>query len=132
MEQIYSINFSSLIASFLLHKNKVSSVELVNYCSKIESEFDVEIVDDDIEYLFECVDMDYDSSFCIRSNLDYESVLPCGKTVYDFLKENSLPVIINSKIFCDEEGSIGKVSVINTNSNKSLFRKNKRLLLKRA
>ena len=128
MEQVDSINFSSIIASSLLYKDRVSSVELVNYCSKIESNFDVEIIDDDIDYLFECVDMGNDASFYIKTNLGYESVLTCGETVYDFLWNNSLPFYINNQIFNNEK----KVcKVVNVSPKSNLFKANKRLLLRR-
>ena len=105
MEQVESVSFSSVLATLLLSKARVSAFDIVNFISKI-SQGDGKIIynveDDSIDYLFVCIDSLIDGGFKIKDTMDYNTVLYDGVTVFDFLKKNSLNDSVKSFLFDDK------------------------------
>ena len=89
MEQNDLISFTSVIAGMLLCKRVLTSSEIVNFISELNCE-GIEIDDYwNNEELFPIVNMDSNYSFRLRDDFSYDTVLPCGITVRDFLYRNT-------------------------------------------
>ena len=88
MEQFYKIKYSGVIATLLLYKREITAIDIINFCSKISDEY--EVIDDGIQDLFECVEVDSQFNFRIKKYLDYYSILRDGKTVLEFLNSKAL------------------------------------------
>lgn len=89
MEQNDLISFTSVIAGMLLCKRVLTSSEIVNFISELNCE-GMEIDDYwNNEELFPIVNMDSNYSFRLRDDFSYDTVLPCGITVRDFLYRNT-------------------------------------------
>ncbi len=90
MGQESLVPFYSLIASMLLVKNEVTSVDIVNTMSRLEHYgTNIDADDDDIELLECCVEVDDDFSFCLKDNYTLDTVLDNGMTVEEFLTMHS-------------------------------------------
>lgn len=93
MEQVSSVPFSALIATLLLKNRVVTAKEIVNFSSMIsfgDGNTIIDVIDDDIDYLSICVDVDEKFNFSIKPSLDYDSIIGDGITVRQFLIKNSL------------------------------------------
>ena len=93
MGQVVSIPFSKVIATLLLNKHKVTSREVVNYMSEIsQSDGNIvyDIYDDDLDYLYICIEKDCNMNFKIKDSMCYGTVLYDNVTVKKFLFDNSL------------------------------------------
>lgn len=89
MEQNDLISFTSVIAGMLLCKRVLTSSEIVNFISELNCE-GMEIDDYwNNEELFPIVNMDSNYYFRLRDDFSYDTVLPCGITVRDFLYRNT-------------------------------------------
>ena len=93
MEQFYKIKYSGVIATLLLYKREITAIDIINFCSKISDEY--EVIDDGIQDLFECVEVDSQFNFRIKKYLDYYSILRDGKTVLEF-NIGAIPVTIDT------------------------------------
>ena len=96
MEQGIFLPFSSLIASMLLFKRHITSLEIVNFISMLSSE-NIFIDDefDDIDSLLLCVNCFNYAYFDIKEIFNYDSVLNNEKTVREFLNELASKEIID-------------------------------------
>lgn len=93
MEQVCSVPFSALVATLLLNNRVVTAKEIVNFSSMIsfgDGNTIIDIIDDDIDYLSICVDVDEKFNFSIKPSLNYDSIIDGGLTVRQFLIKNSL------------------------------------------
>lgn len=96
MGQDIFLPFSSVVASLLLYKRRVTGIEVVNFISMLSQE-NIFISDDEDECMnslmicIDCCNYDY---FEIKSSLDYDSYLFKGVTVRDFLYNKSSLVVL--------------------------------------
>lgn len=88
MEQTQSIPFSTLIASLLLCKRQITSVEVVNAISRLCCE-GIDICDDDYDCLSSCVIVDNNYCFSLKMELDYDSFIFSNVRVKEFLLEKA-------------------------------------------
>lgn len=107
MEQCYSVPISQVIATLLLSSRKVTSIDIVNFESKLAN-YDIGIdinEDDNIEHLFVCVEVDSNMNSKLRDRFGYDSIIFDDVTVRDFLKKNALSDEIVGIIFdnCDDD-----------------------------
>ena len=111
MEQDSFLPFSSVVASLLLYKRKVTGVEVINFISLLSQE-NIFISDEEDEYMnslmicIDCYNYDY---FEIKESLDYDSYLFNDVTVKEFLySKSSLGVLnfINRLMFFEEKDII--------------------------
>ena len=97
MEQDSFLPFSSVVASLLLYKRKVTGVEVINFISLLSQE-NIFISDEEDEYMnslmicIDCYNYDY---FEIKESLDYDSYLFNDVTVKEFLYSKSSLVVLN-------------------------------------
>ena len=96
MEQGSFLPFSSLIASMLLFKNRITSVEIINLTSLL-AQYNIFIDDeiDNMDIFSTCVICNNYSYFEIRDDASYDSILSDGKTVWDFFMENANKDIVD-------------------------------------
>jgi len=104
MEQFYKIKYSGVIATLLLYKREITAIDIINFCSKISDEY--EVIDDGIQDLFECVEVDSQFNFRIKKYLDYYSILRDGKTVLEFLNSKALMDLIYIYVDMEKETEI--------------------------
>ena len=89
MDDDNSITFSSLIAGMLLCKRKIGPIEITNTMSRVMCS-GIEILDgedDDLNSLECCVDIIDDCFFCLKKDLDYETMLTEFVCVQEFLMD---------------------------------------------
>ena len=114
MEQDNLVPLSSLIASMLLVKDEVSSVEVTNVMSELE-QLGTNIDDsDDIDALDCCVEMNDDFSFRFKEGFDYDTVLDSGIKVSDFLFMQSnckINLLLKNSKLLDDREEVPKVIV---------------------
>ncbi len=94
MDDCESIPFSSVVAGLLLCERSINAVDVTNMIS-ILSSFEIEVMDDDYSFLSVCVDMDKKYNFSIDKDMNYDTVLGCGSSVYDFLESVAEERFIN-------------------------------------
>lgn len=97
MEEGLFLPFSSLVASVLLYKKHVTSVEIINIISLLVKEniFIEDDIDDEIDDLMLCVDCPNLDYFKIKDMVSYDTCLTFGVTVRDFLFSKSNPIILD-------------------------------------
>lgn len=104
MERDDSISFSSVIVALLLLDRHITSVEIVNFLSRLECE-DIEVSDnnDDVDDLLICVLVEACYSYSLKESLRYDTVLFNGVTVHGFLKsfvdDRVLKLILDDNIY---------------------------------
>ena len=98
MEDVIFLPFSSLVASMLLYKKYVTSVEIINFISLLGKDniFISDELDDDLSNLMLCIDYPCDFDyFKLKDSLSFETVLFENVTVRDYLISKSSFDILN-------------------------------------
>lgn len=85
MDDSESIPFSSVVAGLLLCNRSVNAIDITNMIS-ILSSFGIEVIDDDYSFLSVCIDNDRQYNFFMKEDMNYDTILDCGSSVYDFLE----------------------------------------------
>ena len=109
MKEETFLSFSSVIASVLLYKKCVSSIQIINFISDLvrENIYVDDEIDNEMDNLLLCIDYsDYDS-FKLKNGFNYDTFLSVGGvTVKDYLISKSdakvLEYIEKKKYFEDK------------------------------
>lgn len=68
------VKFSEFLSGILLFKSYISNNELLNLISNYENEFDTEIIDNDLGYLYDYITI-YNEGIGILNNMFYNSTI---------------------------------------------------------
>lgn len=86
MEQDSLISFSSVVATLLLLDRNITSVEIVNFLSRLDCE-DIGVSDenDEVDDLLRCVVVKPSYSYSLKDDLEYDTFIFSDVTVHGFL-----------------------------------------------
>lgn len=86
MEFVDAIPFSSMIAGMLLCEPTVSAVDIINLMSRL-SVAGIDVVDDDIDFLSICIEINSNCSFYLKDGYDYDTKIDDDMTIAYFLEK---------------------------------------------
>lgn len=125
MDQSSFLPFSSIVASILLYKRRVTGVEIINFISLLSQEniFISDESDEEMDNLMMCVDCRNYDYFEIKNNLDYDSYLFEEVTVKEFLYSKASIVVLE---FINKTDYLQKSDFLN--NDKLVLKKERREL----